>query len=164
MNRFFSTLAVCIIWATTAQAHEYEHEHASAPTQEIVRAGSQASIIGSPDYFIGRVNVTPLFPANEHNSATGAYVSFEPGARSAWHIHPAGQRLVVISGTGLTQEWGKPIQVIQTGDVVLCPPGVKHWHGAAPTIAMTHLAVTNSIDGKSVIWMEKVSDDQYNSH
>ena len=90
-------------------------------------------------------------------------VTFEPGARSAWHTHPAGQRLVVISGVGLTQEWGKPVQVIRPGDVVWCPPGVKHWHGAASATAMTHLAVTGTVDGKNVKWMEKVSDEQYNA-
>jgi quercetin dioxygenase-like cupin family protein len=90
-------------------------------------------------------------------------VTFEPGSRSAWHTHPAGQRLVVKSGVGLTQEWGKPTQAIRPGDVVWCPPGVKHWHGASPTTAMTHLAVTGTEDGKNVTWMEKVTDEQYNA-
>jgi quercetin dioxygenase-like cupin family protein len=107
--------------------------------------------------------VDPLFAADEAIHVSGAYVTFEPGARTAWHVHPAGQRLVVISGIGLTQEWGKSVQEIHPGDVVVCPPGVKHWHGAAPTIAMTHLAVTGVVDGKSVEWMEKVADDQYNA-
>ena len=87
------------------------------------------------------------------------YVTFEPGARSAWHTHPAGQRLIVVSGVGRTQEWGKPVQVIRPGDVVWCPPGVKHWHGAAPDTAMTHLAVTGAVDGRSVTWMEKVIEE-----
>jgi quercetin dioxygenase-like cupin family protein len=94
---------------------------------------------------------------------SGAYVTFEPGARTAWHVHPAGQRLVVISGVGRTQEWGKAVQEIHPGDVVVCPPGVKHWHGAAPTIALTHLAVTGVVDGKSVEWMEKVAEGQYDA-
>ena len=105
--------------------------------------------------------VTPLFAPNESNHASGAYVTFEPGARSAWHTHPAGQRLVVTSGIGLTQEWGKPVQVRREGDVGWCPPDVKHGHGAAPNAAMTHLAVGRSVDGKSVTWMEKVTDEQY---
>ena len=105
----------------------------------------------------------PLFPASAQINASGAYVTFEPGARSAWHTHPAGQRLVVVSGVGLTQEWGKPVQEIRPGDVVVCPPGVKHWHGAAPTTVMTHLAVSGVLDGKTVEWMEKVTDDQYNA-
>jgi quercetin dioxygenase-like cupin family protein len=131
--------------------------------QQITRAGAQASTVGPADFFTGRVRVDPVWPADEHLNASGALVTFEPGARSAWHTHPAGQRLVVVAGVGLTQEWGKPVQVIQPGDVVLCPPNVKHWHGAGPTTAMTHLAVTGTRDGKNVTWMEKVSDDQYHA-
>ncbi|MFT0182712.1 cupin domain-containing protein [Pseudomonas benzopyrenica] len=88
-------------------------------------------------------------------------VTFEPGARSAWHTHPLGQRLVVMSGVGLTQQWGQPIQELRPGDVVWCPPGIKHWHGAAPTTAMTHLAVTGTQAGHNVDWLEQVSDEQY---
>lgn len=131
--------------------------------QQISRAGSQASMAGPADYFTGRVRVDPLFPGTDEINASGAYVSFEPGARSAWHTHPAGQRLVVTSGVGLVQEWGKPVQEIRPGDVIVCPPGVKHWHGAAPASAMTHLAVTGSLDGKNVEWLEKVTDEQYNA-
>ena len=134
---------------------------AAAPEQQITRAGSQASSVGPSDYFTGRVRVEPVWVAEGGLNASGGMVSFEPGARSAWHTHPLGQRLVVMSGVGLTQEWGKPVQVIRAGDVVSCPPGVKHWHGAAATTAMTHLAVTGTLDGKNVTWMEKVSDEQY---
>ena len=130
-------------------------------SQVITRAGEQASAHGPAEHFTGQVRVDPLFPASMGLNASGAYVTFEPGARSAWHTHPAGQRLVVVSGVGLTQEWGKPVQVIRPGDVIVCPPGVKHWHGAAPGTSMTHLAVTGSLDGKSVEWMEKVTDEQY---
>ncbi len=130
-------------------------------TQQITRAGTQSSVAGPAATFAGKVRVDPLFPADEEVQASSAYVSFEPGARSAWHTHPAGQRLVVTSGVGLTQEWGKPVQKIHVGDVVVCPAGVKHWHGAAPHSAMTHLAVTGVADGKSVAWLEQVSDDQY---
>lgn len=130
-------------------------------TQQITRAGTQSSVAGPAATFAGKVRVDPLFPADEEVQASSAYVSFEPGARSAWHTHPAGQRLVVTSGVGLTQEWGKPVQQIHVGDVVVCPAGVKHWHGAAPHSAMTHLAVTGVADGKSVAWLEQVSDDQY---
>lgn len=130
--------------------------------QEIARAGSQASAEGPADYFTGRVRIDPVYAANQHVNTSGGLVTFEPGARSAWHTHPKGQYLVVTSGMGLTQEWGKPIQEIRPGDVVWCPPGVKHWHGATPHAAMTHLAVTgNTADGKNVNWMEKVSDAQY---
>lgn len=131
------------------------------PTQQITRAGTQSSVAGPAATFVGKVRVDPLFPADEEVQASSAYVSFEPEARSAWHTHPAGQRLVVTSGVGLTQEWGKPVQQIHVGDVVVCPAGVKHWHGAAPHSAMTHLAVTGVVDGKSVAWLEQVSDDQY---
>ena len=131
--------------------------------QEITRAGTQASAAGPAEFFTGRVRVDPVWPANGDIQASGGMVTFEPGARSAWHTHPKGQRLVVTSGVGLTQEWGKAVQVLRPGDAVWCPPGVKHWHGAAPTTAMTHLAVTGSLDGKNVTWMEKVSDEQYNS-
>lgn len=102
-----------------------------------------------------------MSPANDTINASSAYVTFEPGARSAWHTHPRGQYLVVTSGVGLTQEWEKPVQTIRPGDIVWCPPGVKHWHGATPATAMTHLAITGTVDGKNVNWMEKVSDAQY---
>lgn len=130
-------------------------------SQQIIRAGEQASGAGPAEYFTGRVRIDPVWPASETINTSGANVTFEPGARSAWHTHPAGQRLVVLSGVGLTQEWGKAVGTIRPGDVVWCPPGVKHWHGAAPGTAMTHLAVTGTLDGKNVNWMEKVSDEQY---
>ncbi len=131
--------------------------------QQISRVGTQASAAGPEQTFTGRVRVDPLFAATAELPASGAYVTFEPGARSAWHTHPTGQRLVVVSGVGLTQEEGQPVQQIHAGDVIVCPPNVKHWHGAAPTTAMTHLAVTGVVDGKSVEWMEKVTDAQYDA-
>lgn len=131
--------------------------------QQITRAGSQASAVGPADYFTGRVRVDLVWPANAEINASGGLVTFEPGARSAWHTHPRGQRLVVVSGMGLTQEWGGPVQEIRPGDVVWCPPSIKHWHGATPTTAMTHLAVTGTQEGRNVEWMEKVSDEQYNA-
>lgn len=132
--------------------------------QEIIRIGSQASVVGPDTYFTGQVRIDMVWPAGGGLNTSGAMVTFEPGARSAWHSHPVGQRLVVYSGVGLTQEWGKPIQEIRPGDVVYCPAGVKHWHGATPKSAMTHLAVTGTQDdGSNVEWMEKVSDDQYSS-
>jgi quercetin dioxygenase-like cupin family protein len=139
-----------------------EERGASISAQQIMRAGSQPSAAGPAANFIGQVRVDMVWPADDGINASGALVTFEPGARSAWHTHPAGQRLVVVSGLGLTQEWGKPVQEIRPGDVLWCPPDVKHWHGASPKTAMTHLAVTGTADGKNVEWMEKVSDDQYN--
>jgi quercetin dioxygenase-like cupin family protein/alkylhydroperoxidase/carboxymuconolactone decarboxylase family protein YurZ len=134
---------------------------AESPMQQITPAGTQSSVAGPAATFVGKVRVDPLFPGDEQVHVSSAYVSFEPGARSAWHTHPSGQRLVVTSGVGLTQEWGKPVQQIHAGDVVVCPAGVKHWHGAAPHSAMTHLAVTGVAGGTSVAWLEQVSDDQY---
>ena len=133
----------------------------SEGTQAIIPGGTQPSTVGPAEWFTGRVRVDPVWAADAHLNTSGAWVTFEPGARSAWHTHPIGQRLVIVSGHGLTQEWGKPVQVIRPGDVVVCPPGVKHWHGAGPTTAMTHLAVTGTLDGKNVTWLEKVSDQQY---
>ncbi|GAA0739749.1 (R)-mandelonitrile lyase [Ideonella azotifigens] len=133
----------------------------AAAQQQITRAGSQPSATGPEAFFTGRVRVDPIWPASSDINASGAYVTFEPGARSAWHSHPKGQQLVVLSGFGRTQELGKPVQELRPGDVVWCPPGVKHWHGASPTTAMTHIAVTGTANGKNVEWMEKVSDEQY---
>ncbi len=163
MNKTLLRIAMCAAAPFAIAADQRGNAGESAAAQEITRAGAQASATGPADYFTGRARVDPLFPASEEIKASSAYVTFEPGARSAWHTHPAGQRLIVVSGVGLTQEWGRPVQEIRPGDVVSCAPGVKHWHGAAPTTAMTHLAVTGVVDGKSVEWMEKVTDDQYNA-
>jgi quercetin dioxygenase-like cupin family protein len=133
----------------------------SAPRQTIAVAGSQASTKGPEAYFTGAARVDPLFAAKDGVPVSGAYVSFEPGARSAWHTHPAGQHLIVTAGVGWTQEWGGPVVEIRPGDVVWCPPGVKHWHGATPTTAMTHISVAGTLHGKNVEWLEKVSDEQY---
>ena len=134
---------------------------ADQQSQTIVRAGSQASGKGPAEYFTGNVRVSPLFPANPITPVSGAYVSFDQGARSAWHTHPAGQHLIVTAGAGWIQEWGGPVTEIREGDVVWCPPGVKHWHGASPTSAMTHIALTGTVNGKNVEWMELVNDAQY---
>src|SRR4051794_20973925 len=127
----------------------------------ITRGGSQASSKGPAEYFTGDVRVQPLFADQDTAAYRGAYVTFQPGARSAWHTHPAGQRLIVTDGAGRTQQWGGPVEEIRAGDVVWCPPGVKHWHGACPTSGMTHLALTGVRDGRNVEWLEKVSDEQY---
>jgi quercetin dioxygenase-like cupin family protein len=151
------TATLLLASAAGAEPKDQTHEQV-----EIARAGTQAPVAGSASYFTGKVKVEPLWPNNEQINASGAYVTFEAGARSAWHVHPSGQRLIVMSGEGLTQEWGLPIRKIHPGDVVWCPPGVKHWHGAAPNTTMTHLAVTGMADGKGVKWLEKVSDEEYN--
>jgi quercetin dioxygenase-like cupin family protein len=127
----------------------------------IKRIGSQSSAKGPAENFTGTVRIGPLFEASEPARSLGVSVTFEPGARTAWHTHPLGQTLIVTAGTGLTQSWGGPIGKISPGDVVWCPPGEKHWHGATATTAMTHIAIVEKLDGKVVDWMEKVSDEQY---
>jgi quercetin dioxygenase-like cupin family protein len=128
---------------------------------EIKRNGSRASGKGPADYFTGQVRVDPLFEVPGPARARGTSVTFEPGARTAWHTHPLGQTLIVISGLGRAQIWGGEIEEIRPGDVVWFAPNEKHWHGAAPTTAMTHIAIQEALDGKVVDWMEKVSDEQY---
>jgi quercetin dioxygenase-like cupin family protein len=128
---------------------------------EIQRIGSQASSKGPADWFAGTVRIDPLFAARSPARTAGATVTFEPGARTAWHTHPLGQTLIVTAGSGLVQVWGGPIEAIHPGDVVWFPPGEKHWHGASPATAMTHIAIQESLDGKVVEWMEHVSDQQY---
>ena len=128
---------------------------------EIKRSGSQPSGQGPADWFTGTVRIDPLFQANAPARAVGASVTFEPSARTAWHTHPLGQTLIVTAGDGRVQRWGGPIEEIRPGDVIWFPPGEKHWHGAAPTTAMMHIAVQEQLDGKAVDWMEKVSDEQY---
>jgi quercetin dioxygenase-like cupin family protein len=127
----------------------------------IKRSGSQPSTKGSVEYFTGTVRVDPLFQAEEPARVTGASVTFEPGARTAWHTHPLGQTPIVTAGCGLAQRRGGPIEQIRPGDVVWIPPGEKHWHGATATTAMTHTAIQERLDGKTADWMEKVSDEQY---
>lgn len=128
---------------------------------DIYRSGSRPSVKGPSQYFTGAVRIDPLFEAHEPARANGMSVTFEPGARTAWHSHPLGQTLIVTAGCGLTQRWNGPIEEITPGDVITCAPGEKHWHGAAPTTAMTHIALQEQLDGSYVDWMERVSDDQY---
>ena len=128
---------------------------------DIKRSGSRSSSEGPTEWFTGKVRVEPLFQASLPGRAQGASVTFEPGARSAWHTHPLGQTLIVVTGLGLVQSWGGPVEAIHPGDVVSCPPGEKHWHGATPTSAMTHIAIQEALDGKVVYWMEKVSNEIY---
>ena len=128
---------------------------------EIHRSGCQPSKPGPADWFTGQVRIDPLFPATHPARTSGNAVTFEPGARTAWHTHPLGQTLIVTAGSGRVQRWGGPIEEIHPGDVVWFPPGEKHWHGASPTTAMTHIAIQEQLDGKAVEWLEKVTDEQY---
>jgi quercetin dioxygenase-like cupin family protein len=130
---------------------------------DIRRSGSQPSSQGPAEYFTGHVRIDPLFASSEPAHAQGGSVTFDPGARSAWHTHPLGQTLIVTAGCGLVQCSGKPARVIRPGDVVQCPPGEKHWHGATATTGMTHIAIQEALDGKVVDWLEKVTDAEYQS-
>jgi len=127
----------------------------------IMRAGSQPSAKGPAEWFTGTVRIDPLYPVTPPARAAGNAVTFEPGARTAWHTHPLGQTLIVTAGCGRVQRQGGPVEEIRPGDVVWFAPGEKHWHGAAPTTALTHIAIQETLDGKAVEWMEKVSDAQY---
>jgi quercetin dioxygenase-like cupin family protein len=128
---------------------------------DIQRSGSQPSTRGQAEYFTGTVRIDPLFRSPDPARAIGVSVTFEPGARTAWHTHPLGQTLIVTAGCGWAQRWGGPVEIIRPGDVVWFPPGEKHWHGATPTTAMTHIAVQEHVDGKAADWLELVSDEHY---
>lgn len=153
----------------TAFASALRAQASNQPTEKInqanmitiQRAGSQASIKGPADWFTGSVRIDPLFNANEPARANAASVTFEPGARTAWHTHPLGQTLIVTFGLGFVQQEGEPAQEVRAGDVVWFPPHIKHWHGAAPHHAMTHIAIQEALDGKVVDWLEHVSDQEY---
>lgn len=141
------------------QAQELSKEKEIA--MDIRRNGSQPSSVGPNEWFTGQTRIDPLFSPQEPARAAAASVTFEPGARTAWHTHPLGQTLIVTSGVGRVQVWGGVIEEIRPGDVVWFPPGEKHWHGAAPDKGMTHIAIQEAMDGKVVEWMEHVSDEQY---
>jgi quercetin dioxygenase-like cupin family protein len=132
-----------------------------ARAMEIKRNGSQASIKGPVEWFTGAVRIDPLFPAADPSCVSAALVTFDPAARTAWHTHPLGQRLIVASGCGWVQCWGGPKREIHPGDVVVCPPGEKHWHGATATTGMSHFAIQEALDGKVVDWLDKVTDEEY---
>jgi quercetin dioxygenase-like cupin family protein len=138
---------------------------AQQPNTQMKVTDTTANVLvtGPEANFTGMVRVVYLFVANSPARASGGKVIFEPGARSAWHTHPLGQTLIVTEGSGLVQQWGGKVQRIKPGDVIWTPPGVKHWHGAGPTSGMSHIAITENLNGKAVEWMEKVSDEQYNT-
>ncbi len=157
-----STLMILALAAGLTLISPAKAAETDRSSQTITRAGTQASVVGPSEYFTGNVRIDPLFEAKDAAPFSGGAVTFEPGARSAWHIHPTGQHLLVTAGVGRTQEWGGPIEEIRSGDVIWCPPGVKHWHGASPASAMTHIAITGVKNGQNVEWLEKVTDAQYN--
>jgi quercetin dioxygenase-like cupin family protein len=133
----------------------------TAMDMQIKRSGAVPSAKGSSEWFTGAVRLDPLFQAPEPARVSAGMVTFEPGARTAWHTHPLGQTLLIVSGVGWVQREGGPVEEVRPGDVVWFPPGLKHWHGASSTNAMTHIAIQESLNGKNVEWLEKVSDEQY---
>lgn len=163
MKRFaVLALSLSLLFSASPLVQRVSAAEVSSDSQIVVtHAGAQASYAGPAQYFTGMVQVTPFFPATKDAAYAGAYVTFEVGARTAWHTHPIGQRLVITAGTGFVQEWGKPIVEVKAGDTVWFPPGVKHWHGASPASSMTHLALTGVQNNKSATWLEKVSDEEY---
>jgi quercetin dioxygenase-like cupin family protein len=150
-----------LVAATAAAAAQLAPAARGNDAMHIARAGSQPSRKGPPENFTGAVRVDPVFPVREPGRVSAGHVTFEPGARSAWHTHPLGQTLIVTSGLGWVQREGGPIEEVRPGDVVWFPPGLKHWHGASPATAMTHIAIQETLNGKNVDWLEKVSDEQY---
>ncbi len=162
MKRFLCVgLLSALSAASIACAAQAGSTEMAAEKQIVTTGENRTSFTGQDQYFTGKVKVDMLFSPVRELPASGAYVTFDAGARSAWHTHPAGQTLIVTSGRGLTQQWGGPSVEIRPGDVVRCPAGVKHWHGAASDSSMTHLAITPEVNGKNVEWMEKVTDEQY---
>src|SRR4051812_13134776 len=161
-REFLSTAGLSFaVAALTDKRLDAEITHSQEHHMEIKRNGTQPSSQGPAEWFTGRVRVDPLFQVHAPARAAGVSVTFEPGARTTWHTHPLGQTLIVLSGCGRAQRWGGPIEEIRPGDVVWFAPGEKHWHGAAPTTAMTHIAIQEELDGKAVDWMEHVTDEQY---
>jgi quercetin dioxygenase-like cupin family protein len=154
MKLLASMAALASLLASTVAAQE-------APGITLTRAGSQPSSAGAAEYFTGRVRVDARFQTEAPARVGGGTVTFEPAARTAWHTHPLGQTLIVTAGVGLVQTWNGPVQEIRPGDTVWIPPGVKHWHGAAPTTGMSHIAIAEALNGKAVDWLEHVTDAQY---
>ncbi len=167
LDRLVATAALLLAFASlSAHGQQAAPSDVSGPSKDpqaiaITRSGSQPSAQGPAQNFTGPVRVDPLFRPKGPSHISGSYVTFEPGARTAWHTHPLGQTLIVTAGTGRVQRWGDAVQEIHPGDVVWIPPGQKHWHGAAPTTAVTHIAIQEEVGGKNVDWLEPVTDEQY---
>lgn len=156
-----TALSLVLGTSALAQAEGGAAQPGNGQQMVVMRAGTQASAKGPAANFTGTVRIDPLFSAHAPLTVSSAAVTFEPGARSAWHTHPAGQILIATAGVGRVQQWGGPVQEIRPGDVIWTPPGIKHWHGAAPTTALTHMAIQEAVGGKNVEWLEKVTDEQY---
>ncbi|NJA88689.1 cupin domain-containing protein [Rhodocyclus tenuis] len=156
MKNIIATVATAGLIASAAGAEELAGV-------QVTHIGTQASAAGPTEFFSGVVRIDTPFKGSGQARISGATVTFEPGARTAWHTHPLGQTLIVTAGSGRVQQWGGPVQDIRAGDTVWIPPGVKHWHGASGSTAMTHIAIAEVLDGNVVEWLEKVSDDQFGS-
>jgi len=154
-------ISLSLFASVASQAQTSAAKAPKSSSLKIARSDSLQSNEGSAQYFTGSVQVQQLFPAYDLSRTSGGKVTFEAGARSAWHTHPFGQILIVTEGTGWIQQWRGPIEEIRKGDVIWIPAGVKHWHGATPNSAMTHIAIQEELNGKAVEWMEKVTDEQY---
>jgi 4-carboxymuconolactone decarboxylase len=170
LMRLFEATAISLSLLASASAQTNQGGATGAATSaavqdsqtiKITRSGSQPSLGGPAEHFTGSARIDPLFQANDPARTSGARITFEPGARTAWHTHPLGQILIVTAGIGRVQRWGDPVEEIRQGDVVRIPPGQKHWHGASPNTALTHIAIVEQLDGKTADWMEKVTDVQY---
>ena len=158
---FVAATGSVLAYFATRRAHAAPSNTTQEEKMNIARVGSQPSTKGPSEWFSGTVRIDPLFPAKAPARAAGNAVTFEPGARTAWHTHPLGQTLIITAGCGWVQQEGGPVEEVRPGDVVWFPPGVRHWHGATPTTAMTHIAIQEGLDGKMVDWLEHVSDEQY---
>ncbi len=161
MKKLTILTIILAFFATVAYAGSEKKQEKGENSQIIYKAGSQKSFKGPEDLFTGDVQVDMVFPSNETAHYSGAYVTFQPGARTAWHYHPAGQHMIVTSGVALTGTRDGKIVSFKENETVWCPPDIDHWHGATPDAPMTHLVITGSKDGENVVWKEKVTDDQY---
>ena len=161
MKTLISMVVFSMLFASLVCANSDNPKKGGSDMQTIYRTGSQKSFKGPEEWFTGDVQVRMLFPANETAHFSGASVTFQPRARTAWHLHPAGQHMIVTAGVGLTGTRDGKIVTINAGDALWCPPDIDHWHGATPDSAMTHLVITGDLQGKNVIWKEKVTDEQY---
>jgi len=161
MNELILIMTVLMIFVSISYAGSEKAMKQDTKSQVVFQAGTQKSFKGPEEFFTGDVQVDMIFPSNETAHYSGAYVTFQPGARTAWHLHPAGQHMIVTAGVGLTGTRDGKIVEFKKGDAVWCPPDIDHWHGATPDSPMTHLVITGDLDGKNVIWKEKVTDEQY---
>lgn len=160
MNKIKFIVAALLLLTTVAFGKPAA-DTSDAPSQTVLRVDAQQSFEGPPNWFTGSVKIDMVFPPNETAHYSGAYVTFQPGARTAWHLHPAGQHILVTEGTALTGTRNGKVVECKAGDAIWCPPDIDHWHGASPDAPMKHFVITGYLDGKNVVWKEHVTDEQY---